>query len=107
VEVDLAGSAQGLAHRRDLSVRYEALAGDLDILGVELETDEAPPQKNENYTYDHKAVRGPNDRNLRSVWDINTVATREAHFATYPPRLVEIPLKGRHERSRCAVAARA
>ncbi len=48
--------------------------------------------KNEQYDYDNQAVRGPNDRNLRSVWDINTVATREAHFATYPPRLVEIPL---------------
>jgi len=48
--------------------------------------------KNENYDYDTKAVRGPNDRQLRSVWDINTVATREAHFATYPPRLVEIPI---------------
>jgi site-specific DNA-methyltransferase (adenine-specific) len=45
--------------------------------------------KSEHYKYDNKAVRGPNDRNLRSVWDINTVPTREPHFATFPSELVE------------------
>jgi len=48
--------------------------------------------KSQDYDYDRTTVRGPNDRQLRSVWDINTVATKEAHFATYPSRLVEIPL---------------
>lgn len=28
--------------------------------------------KSEKYLYDHNAIRGPNDRNLRTVWDINT-----------------------------------
>jgi DNA modification methylase len=31
----------------------------------------------------------PNDRNKRSVWTIATYGYREAHFATYPPELVE------------------
>ena len=45
--------------------------------------------KNERYVYDHQMVRGPKDRNLRTVWDINTKAYRYAHFATFPPELVE------------------
>jgi site-specific DNA-methyltransferase (cytosine-N4-specific) len=45
--------------------------------------------KSEKYRYDHKAVRGPNDRNLRTVWDIRTRPYLEAHFATFPPSLVE------------------
>ncbi len=45
--------------------------------------------KNERYYYDEEAVRGPNERNLRSVWDINTQPYREAHFATFPPALIQ------------------
>jgi DNA modification methylase len=45
--------------------------------------------KSERYNYYPDAVRGPNDRNLRSVWDINTKAYKEAHFATFPPELVK------------------
>jgi site-specific DNA-methyltransferase (adenine-specific) len=45
--------------------------------------------KNEHYYYDHKAVRGPNDRNMRTVWDIKTKAYPGAHFATFPTALVE------------------
>jgi DNA modification methylase len=45
--------------------------------------------KSERYFYDHKAKRGPNNRNLRTVWDLNTRPYAEAHFATYPPALVE------------------
>jgi DNA modification methylase len=45
--------------------------------------------KSERYHYDAKAKRGPNNRNLRTVWDINTKPYPEAHFATYPPALVE------------------
>jgi len=44
--------------------------------------------KSERYRYDADAFRGPNDRNARTVWDINTFALREAHFATFPPALV-------------------
>ncbi len=49
--------------------------------------------KSEDYFYDNQAERGPNDRNLRTVWDINTVPYKEAHFATFPPALVEPCLK--------------
>lgn len=45
--------------------------------------------KNERYYYDSTAVREVNGRNLRSVWDINTQSLPEAHFATFPPELVE------------------
>lgn len=45
--------------------------------------------KSDRYLYDGKAVRGPNGRNLRTVWDINTRAYRDAHFATFPPELVQ------------------
>lgn len=45
--------------------------------------------KSEHYYYDAHAQRGPNDRNLRTVWDINTQAFPEAHFATFPTTLVE------------------
>jgi site-specific DNA-methyltransferase (cytosine-N4-specific) len=46
---------------------------------------------NEKYRYDVDAVRGPNERRLRSVWDLNTQPVREAsgHFATFPESLAE------------------
>jgi site-specific DNA-methyltransferase (cytosine-N4-specific) len=44
--------------------------------------------KSEKYKYDRDAVRGPNGRNLRSVWDINTKPFPGAHFATFPPELI-------------------
>ncbi|MEO5921979.1 MAG: site-specific DNA-methyltransferase [Pseudolysinimonas sp.] len=45
----------------------------------------------EKYRYDVDAVRGPNERRLRSVWDLNTQPSREAsgHFATFPESLAE------------------
>lgn len=47
--------------------------------------------KSERYFYDVAAVRGPNGRRLRTVWDVQTHAVPEArgHFATFPPALVE------------------
>jgi site-specific DNA-methyltransferase (cytosine-N4-specific) len=45
--------------------------------------------KSEQYYYDNQAVREPNDRNVRSVWDINTMPLKDVHFATFPPKLVE------------------
>jgi site-specific DNA-methyltransferase (cytosine-N4-specific) len=45
--------------------------------------------KSERYLYDGQSVRGPNDRNLRTVWDINTYPVKDAHFATFPPALVQ------------------
>jgi len=45
--------------------------------------------KSEHYCYNDQAVRGPNGRRLRSVWDLNTQAYKGAHFATFPPSLVE------------------
>ena len=49
--------------------------------------------KSEDYFYDNQAERGPNGRNLRTVWDINTQAYKGAHFAVFPPTLVEPCLK--------------
>jgi site-specific DNA-methyltransferase (cytosine-N4-specific) len=47
--------------------------------------------RSERYHYDVTAVRGPNGRRLRTVWDVPTQALKEAngHVATFPPALVE------------------
>ncbi len=45
--------------------------------------------KSERYVYNSDTVRGPNERNLRTVWDIHTQGCKEAHFATFPTALVE------------------
>jgi site-specific DNA-methyltransferase (cytosine-N4-specific) len=49
--------------------------------------------KNEDYCYDFEAVReqGSNGqkRNKRSVWSVPTEAFNDAHFATFPPKLIE------------------
>ncbi|HXR60942.1 MAG TPA: site-specific DNA-methyltransferase [Solirubrobacterales bacterium] len=44
--------------------------------------------KSERYKYNQSAIRGPNDRNLRTVWDVKTKPYRGAHFATFPPDLI-------------------
>jgi DNA modification methylase len=46
-------------------------------------------RKSEHYRYDGSAVRGPKGRNIRTVWDIHTRPYPDAHFATFPPALVE------------------
>lgn len=45
--------------------------------------------KREHYFYNSDAKRGPNGRNLRTVWDINTRPYPGAHFATFPTTIVE------------------
>lgn len=45
--------------------------------------------KSEHYAYDHRSVREHNGRNRRSVWSIPTQAFKGAHFATFPPALIE------------------
>jgi hypothetical protein len=49
--------------------------------------------KSDQYLYDRGAIIDPNGRNKRSIWDINTVAYAGAHFATFPPKLVEPCIK--------------
>lgn len=45
--------------------------------------------KSEKYFYDYEAIREPNGRNRRSVWSVNTQGFPAAHFATFPPKLIE------------------
>jgi site-specific DNA-methyltransferase (adenine-specific) len=45
-------------------------------------------KREKQYIYDADVVRGPNGRNLRTVWDVNTRPFHDAHFATYPVELV-------------------
>ena len=50
--------------------------------------------KSEDYFYDHKAILEPaasrkGTRNRRTVWSINTEPFADAHFATFPPSLIE------------------
>lgn len=49
--------------------------------------------KNERYFYDRTAVLESNGRNRRSVWDVNTQGVGGAHFATFPPKLIEPCIK--------------
>lgn len=45
--------------------------------------------KSLRYHYDREAVRESNGRNRRSVWPVNTQPFPGAHFATFPPALIE------------------
>jgi site-specific DNA-methyltransferase (cytosine-N4-specific) len=45
--------------------------------------------KSEKYYYDRTAVLEENGRNRRSVWNVNTLPFSGAHFATFPPKLIE------------------
>lgn len=45
--------------------------------------------KSEKYYYDVETITGPNGRRLRSVWSERTKPYREAHFATFPSRLIQ------------------
>jgi site-specific DNA-methyltransferase (cytosine-N4-specific) len=45
--------------------------------------------KSDRYFYEPEGLRGPNGRNLRTVWDIHTKPYPDAHFATFPPELIE------------------
>ena len=49
--------------------------------------------KDERYYYDRRAIIEPNGRNCRSVWNIHTQGFPGAHFATFPPKLVEPCIK--------------
>lgn len=50
--------------------------------------------KSEKYYYDHESIMEPAQtrgklRNKRSVWQVNTEPFPEAHFATFPTKLIE------------------
>jgi site-specific DNA-methyltransferase (adenine-specific) len=45
--------------------------------------------KSKRYFYNPEAIAEPGGENRRSVWKIPTQAFSGAHFATFPPRLVE------------------
>jgi len=45
--------------------------------------------KSEQYYYDRRAILEENGRNRRTVWNINTQGFTGAHFATFPPKLIE------------------
>jgi site-specific DNA-methyltransferase (adenine-specific) len=48
--------------------------------------------KAEQYYYDYESIvenNGTGRRNRRSLWSVNTQAFPEAHFATFPPALIE------------------
>ena len=44
--------------------------------------------KSKSYYYDHEAIKTEGS-NKRSVWNVVPKPFREAHFATYPPELIE------------------
>ncbi len=54
--------------------------------------------KGERYYYDRTAVLEPNGRNCRSVWNVHTQGFGGAHFATFPPKLIEPCIKASSRR---------
>jgi len=52
--------------------------------------------KNQNYYFDVDAIKEPT-RRKRSVWNIQTKPYKEAHFAVYPPDLIEPCIKAGSE----------
>lgn len=61
--------------------------------------------KAERYFYNHEAVKETSNshsrRNRRTIWQINTEAYKGAHFATFPPKLVELCLLAGSEEGDC------
>lgn len=51
--------------------------------------------RNQDYFYDLEAVRGPNERRLRSVWDIPTEPRRELDEHTHHPAIMPTALARR------------
>ena len=45
--------------------------------------------KSERYSYDRESILDDNGRNRRSVWNVHTQGFNGAHFATFPPKLIE------------------
>lgn len=45
--------------------------------------------KADQYYYDRSSILEDNGRNCRSVWNIHTQGFPGAHFATFPPKLIE------------------
>lgn len=45
--------------------------------------------KSLKYYYDYESIQEPSGRNRRTVWSIPTEPFPGAHFATFPPKLVE------------------
>lgn len=55
--------------------------------------------KNEKYYFDRDAIaerstNGSGNKNRRTVWNINTEPFKGAHFAVFPPKLVELCILG-------------
>jgi len=64
--------------------------------------------KSQNYYYDSDAIKEKSTqleyRNKRSVWEVNTRPYPDAHFATYPEKLIEpCILAGTSEKGCCPV----
>ena len=53
--------------------------------------------KSQNYYFDVDAIKEPT-RRKRSVWDITKKPYKDAHFAVFPPDLIEPCIKAGSER---------
>jgi site-specific DNA-methyltransferase (adenine-specific)/site-specific DNA-methyltransferase (cytosine-N4-specific) len=59
--------------------------------------------KQEQYVFNHETIReiaadGSSKKNRRTVWNINTEGYRGAHFAVFPPKLVELCIRAGTQR---------
>jgi len=58
--------------------------------------------KNQNYYFDVDAIKEPT-RRKRSVWNINKKPYKDAHFAVYPPELIEPCILAGSEKGDCVL----
>lgn len=62
--------------------------GNMKAVGRKFDTGEQSQNKN-NPSFDEAMAIMPNERNKRSVWTVSTKPYKGAHFATFPPDLIE------------------
>lgn len=65
------------------------------------------PGEKRPHSTDHKGFLSANGRNIRDVWTIATEPTPEAHFATWPTKLVERMIRAATSHKACPVCGAA
>lgn len=79
---------RGQGHDRNGSGPANREGRDMKTVGVGRKYDPAPGNKN-NASFDAAMAIMPLSRNRRSVWTVTTKPYKGAHFATFPPQLIE------------------
>ena len=95
--------AEAVRETQSLSTLERFKNGDRSPLNKQVNKEGGSARNNESFTAATTAGILPNGRNIRNVWKIATHSFKEAHFATFPPKLVEPCIKaGTSEKGCCA-----